>query len=248
MSWHRIVFFCLCVIVVASSCKNKGEGGDDPTGTTPISNELPPLEVKDDTPNLLLTWVDEKGDFHIVTKPADVPEAARDEVRVVVNTRNDGTGNSFYVADLRKKNADGTYPVKTMTRAQWDEKGASRRKARMEALAPPSATPPASVASSAPPVASAPPQRKVVAIVYGADWCKPCHDAARYLRQKGVAVVEKNVESSESVQQEMEKKLERAKMSGASIPVIDIMGRLMVGYSPTALDRAVENARNQKTL
>lgn len=247
MSWHRIVFVFSCVLLCASSCKNKGEGGD-PTGTTPISNELPPLEIKDDTPNLLLTWLDEKGDFHIATKPADVPEASRDAVRVVVNTRTDGTGSTFYVADLRKKNADGTYPVTTLSRAEWDEKGASRRKARMEALAPPSATAPASAASSAPPVTSAAPQRKISAIVYGADWCKPCHDAARYLRQKGVAVTEKNVESSEAVQQEMDKKLERAKMGGASIPVIDIMGRLMVGYSPTALDRAVENARNQKTL
>lgn len=248
MSWRRIVFFSLCALLAASSCKNKGEGGDDPSGTTPISNELGPLELKDDTPNLLLTWIDEKGDFHVVTKPGDVPEKARDAVRVVVTTRPDGTGKQFYVADLTKKNPDGTYPVKTMSRSEWDEKGASRRQARLEALAPPSATPPASAASSAPPVGSAPPQRKISAIVYGADWCKPCHDAARYLRQKGVAVTEKNVESSEAIQQEMDKKLERAKMGGASIPVIDIMGRLMVGYSPTALDRAVENARNQKTL
>jgi glutaredoxin len=246
MSWRRIAFLFVCLLLW-SACRSK-DGKDDPSGTTPIANELGALELRDDTPNLLLTWIDEKGDFHVVTKPADVPEKARDAVRVVVTTRPDGTGKQFWVADLTKKNPDGTYPIKSMSRAEWDEKGASRRKARLEALAPPSSTPATSGSGTAPPVASTPPQRKVVAIVYGADWCKPCHDAARYLRQKGVAVVEKNVESSEAVQAEMDKKLERAKMGGASIPVIDIMGRLLVGYSPTALDRAVENARNQKTL
>jgi len=247
MSWRRIAFLC-CFFWIWSGCHSKSDGKDDPSGTTPVSNELSALELRDDTPNLLLTWIDDKGDFHVVTKPADVPEKGRSEVRVVVTTRTDGTDKQFYVADLTKKNADGSYPIQTVSRAEWDEKGASRRKARLEALAPPSATPPASGSGVAPPSLSAPPVRKVVAIVYGADWCKPCHDAARYLRQKGVAVVEKNVESGDAVQAELDKKLERAKMSGASIPVIDIMGRLMVGFSPTALDRAVENARNQKTL
>jgi glutaredoxin len=247
MSWRRIVFLCCC-LVLWTACRSKGNGKDDPSGTTPIANELGPLELKDDTPNLLLTWIDERGDFHVVTKPADVPEKARDAVRVVQTTRPDGTGKQFWVADLTKKNPDGTYLVKTMSRSEWDEKGASRRKTRLEALAPPSSTPAGSASAGPAPVASAPATKKVYAIVYGADWCKPCHDAARYLRQKGVVVAEKNVESSEAVQQEMDKKLERAKMSGASIPVIDIMGRLLVGFSPTALDRAVENAKNQKTL
>jgi hypothetical protein len=46
----------------------------------------------------------------------------------------------------------------------------------------------------------------------------------------------------------MKRKLERAGMPGASIPVIDVMGRILIGFSPSALDRALEAARTTKPL
>jgi len=91
--------------------------------------ELPPLEIKDDTPNLLLTWIDDKGDFHVVQKPADVPVEGRKSVRVVVSTREEGTGALVYVTNLDETDANGAYRLKTMPRAEWEELGASKRKA-----------------------------------------------------------------------------------------------------------------------
>lgn len=254
--WRAVILLLVCALplLLAGACKQKSDApsGEDPTGAKPTSNELPPLALKDDTPNLLLTWIDDKGDFHVVQKIADVPEPGRGEVRVVETTREEGTGKLVYVADLSKKNPDGTYPVKVIPRTEWDEKGASRRKARLEALAPPpSASAPASASGSAGPGPAPAPKvaaNKVVAIVYGAEWCKPCHDAAAYLKQRGVTVVEKDVDADEAAQAEMQKKLERVKMQGASIPVIDVMGQILVGFSPRALERAVETARNAKTL
>jgi len=253
--WFLLLLFVL-PLLVAAACKDKQSppSGEDPTGAKPTSTELPPLEVKDDTPNLLLTWIDDKGDFHVVQKVQDVPEPGRGEVRVVSTTREEGTGKLVYVADLTKKSPDGTYPVKVMARSEWDEKGASRRKARLEALAPPpsaSAAPSALASGSAGPAPTAPPKvpaNKVVAIIYGAEWCKPCHDAAAYLKQRGVTVIEKDVDADDAAQAEMQKKLERVKMPGASIPVIDVMGQILVGFSPRALEKAVETARNAKTL
>lgn len=251
--WRSLLLLVICLLplVLAGACKGKTEppSGDDPTGTKPTSNELPPIEVRDDTAGLLLTWIDDKGDFHVVQKPADVPEAGKSEVRVVITSKEEGTGKLVYVANLGQKNADGTYPTKVIARSEWDEKGASRRKARLEALAPPpSASVAASGSASGGPAPVKAPSRKVSAIVYGAEWCKPCHDAARYLKQKGVNVTYKDVDADESAQAEMQKKLERVKMGGASIPVIDVMGQLLVGYSPRALDKAIEVAENQKTL
>src|SRR6195952_3262916 len=115
----------------------------DETGAAPQANELPPLEIKDDTANLLLTWIDDKGDFHVVQKPADVPKEGRAQVRVVVTTREEGTGKLIYVSNLDEVTPSGSYRVKTMTRAAWDELGASKRKARLEALAPSALPPPA---------------------------------------------------------------------------------------------------------
>ena len=233
------------LLAVACSCGKEEGNGADPTGAAPSANELPPLELKDDTANLLLTWIDESGDFHVVQKPSDVPEKARKEVRVVVTTREEGTGALVYVADLTRKGPDGTYAVSTITRAAWDDKGASKRKARLEALAPP---PPS--ASVTPPSAqsAAKVDGKIVAIIYGAEWCKPCHDAAAYLKKRGVTVVEKDIEDSDIAHQEMQNKLKRAGMGGASIPVIDVMGQMLVGFSPRALERAIETARSARPL
>jgi glutaredoxin len=80
--------------------------------------------------------------------------------------------------------------------------------------------------------------------VYGADWCKPCHDAERYLKSLGVAVTKKNIEESRAAQAEMQEKLARSNRAGSSIPVIDVMGKIFIGYSPQSLRQAVEAARN----
>ena len=230
-------------------CKQKpSEQTEEPKTAAPKANELPPLELRDDTANLLLTWIDDKGDFHVVMKPADVPEGRRQQVRVVVTDRSEGTGSLVYVADLSKKEQNGAYAVRTMTRNEWDELGASLRKARLETLAPPPSGAPTASAGEPQAPARKPGASKVIAIVYGAEWCKPCHDAARYLKQRGVTVIEKDIEASEATAAELRGKLERANMSGASIPIIDVMGQLLVGYSPRALDRAIATAENAKPL
>ncbi len=225
----------------------------DETGAVPELGQLPPLEVKDDTPNLLLTWIDDKGDFHVVQKPADVPKESRDPVRVVITTREEGTGKLVYVSNLNEVTPTGSYRVKTLTRAAWDELGAGKRKARLEALAPSAVAPPA---DSAPPnpgsdIAGAPKKpiaTGVSATIYGASWCKPCHDTARYLKQRGVTVIDKDIEENEVAAAEMRQKLARAGRTGSSIPVIDLMGQILVGFSPLALDQAIEAARSAKPL
>jgi glutaredoxin len=240
------------LVLLVAACKKPSSDKPDDSGTTPKAAELPPLEVKADTPNLLLTWIDDKGDFHVVQKPADVPTEGRKTVRVVVTSREEGTGKLVYVANLDETTATGAYRLKTMPRAEWEELGASKRKARLEALAP-------SAVASVPPAAGSEkpgdrrpgdraPASGVVAIVYGADWCKPCHDAERYLKQRGATVIKKDIEKNEVAADEMQKKLIKVGRGGASIPVIDVMGRILVGFSPAALEQALEAARSAKGL
>jgi glutaredoxin len=236
----------------ASACKKPSTEKSGDATTTPKASELPPLEVKADTPNLLLTWIDDKGDFHVAQKPADVPTEGRRTVRVVVTNHEEGTGALVYVANLDETTASGAYRLKTMPRAEWEELGASKRKARLEALAP-SALP---SGSSAPGDAKGPgvgaaakaSASGIVVVIYGAEWCKPCHDAERYLKQRGATVIKKNIEDNEVAAEEMQKKLARAGRSGASIPVIDIMGQIQVGFSPAALEEALATARSAKGL
>lgn len=218
---------------------------DDPRGTsasTPSAAELEPLRLRDDTPSLLLTWADAQGDFHVVQRIADVPQEARAAVRVVQTTREAGTGELVYVADLRQQRPDGTYPVETRSRAAWEEVGAARRQARLEALAPSAVPPPASASGAAP-------AGGLVVQVYGADWCKPCKDVERYLRQRGVRVEHKDIEADPLARAELERKLRASNLPAtAQIPIIDVRGRLLVGFSPSALDSALKAAEAVRAL
>jgi len=240
----------IAVLALGQACKGeeKTAGAAKADPAAPASSTLPPFTFGDNTPNLLLTWIDDKGDFHVVQKPADVPKEARKAVRVVQVEREEGTGKLVYVADLTETTPEGDYRVKTMTRAAWDELGAARRKARLEALAPSSVPAPSSSVAAAPPKSGASPLGKVTVIIYGASWCKPCHEAAAYLKARSVNVIEKDIDESDAARSEMQRKLERAGLGGAQIPVIDVMGQILIGYSPRALDRAIEAARASKPL
>jgi glutaredoxin len=208
-------------------CERKAEPHDSapaPAGEPSRGDALPPLELRDDTPGALITWVDQEGEFRVAQRPEQVPAEARGTVRVVLQNQPAGTPESVYVADLTRKAPDGTYPVRTLPRAEWDALGSERRQARIAKLAPP--------------VAAVPPGGSPV-VIYGADWCKPCHLAEDYLRERKVPVVLKDIEEDPAARDEMKTKLSAANLRDASIPVIDVGGTLLVGFSPRALDAAI---------
>jgi hypothetical protein len=57
-------------------------------------------------------------------------------------------------------------------------------------------------------------------------------------------VTKKNIEESRAAQAEMREKLSRVNRTGSGIPVIDVMGKIFVGYSPGPLKQAVDAARH----
>src|SRR5450631_3013361 len=107
VSMTRWLILLIVVLVVIGGCKKK-------SGTA--TSDEPTIVVRDSTEGLLLTWVDDKGDFHVEQKVSDVPMMGRDAVRVVDPNKDEGTHEgSVVVVDLRQARADGTYSVTTMT-------------------------------------------------------------------------------------------------------------------------------------
>jgi glutaredoxin len=213
----------------------------DPLDEAPASPAakatLPPFELRDETPEVFFTWVDAQGDFHVVNKIADVPAASREVVRVADRAHNRGIGEMLYVADLRQKRPDGTYAVRTMTRTQWDELGASKRKARMETVA-------RELAQRAPPTTSSPGVAAVNVVLYVAEWCGVCRKAESYLKSIGVKFILKDIEKEPDARRELGAKLSRAHMpSSSSVPVIDVGGEILEGFDPRAVDRALRKAQ-----
>ena len=202
--------------------------------------------VRPDSDDLLLTWIDDKGDFHVETRASDVPLMGRDTVRVVEPDREAPAGDDVVVADFRQTGADGAYPVRTMGRTDFEAIAVARRKQAgptLAAAAPPSAAA-ADPASQAAAQGAEPtkPSTRAVVIIYGAEWCGACHDAARYLRRKGVAYIEKDIEKEPDAAREMQQKLASRGLRGGSIPVIDVRGKVMVGFDPGQIDAALGQA------
>ena len=229
----------------AAGCSHKKDDGTTPTGE---QKRLPSLTISDDTPDLMLTWIDEKGEPHVEIHPADVPAQGRAMVRVIVSDREDGTKDAFYVADLTHKGADGTYSTQTMSRRAWEAEIEKRRTEYLAKMAPPPPPGPASGGPPNGPLLPGPgdkaPSAGLTVVIYGASWCHPCHEAQDYLKSKGIAVVMKDIEESPGAAAEMRQKLERSGQRGGSIPVIDVGGQIIVGYSSGALDRALARAKS----
>ena len=73
-------------------------------------------------------------------------------------------------------------------------------------------------------------------VIYSADWCPACVKAKRYLESNGYEYEERNVD-------EPRYKEELIKISGGrSIPVIDVDGTILKGFSPQRLEQAISEA------
>jgi glutaredoxin len=234
-----------CALLVSFATASLGVAGSacKRTHAAVTTNADTPLpSVRADTENLLLTWIDDKGDFHVETRVADVPMMGRDAVRVVDPNRDDNTqGDRVVVVDLREARPDGTYPVRTMSRVDFEALAVARREKTgptMASAAPaepsPSGAPPPPESSSTTRAAA-----RAAVVIYGAEWCGACHEAARYLRRKGIPYVEKDVEKDSGAAREMQAKLTKNGLRTGSIPVIDVRGRIMVGFNPADIDAAL---------
>jgi glutaredoxin len=217
----------MLVALLSGGCRRKEAPGTDGAA-------LP--SVTDASSDLILTWIDERGEFHVEQRAADVPPGARDVVRVADPAHAPPEGR-VYVADLRNARPDGTYPVQAMEREAFEALAVERRKKHGGVLA---ASPPRESAETGngPEEQGSPAERPSV-IIYGASWCGPCHQAAAYLKSKGVAFVERDIEEDGSAAREMQAKLAKAGKRGGSIPVLDVRGKILVGFDPGAVETAL---------
>ena len=176
----------------------------------------PPFAVRGDLSGLMLTYFDAEG-VHTTEHLSDVPEPARALVRVdsLRMAPDDRDPDAVYVADLRAPGEGGNYVVRRMTRESFET---AAREARPE---------PVAVATSD------------EVVVFGASWCGACRQAEAYLRERNVPFVEHDIEREPDARADMQRRARAAGITANGIPIIDIRGRVMQGFDPGAVDRAL---------
>ncbi len=80
------------------------------------------------------------------------------------------------------------------------------------------------------------PRARPPVVLYGTSWCGYCKAAARWLRQRGVDFVERDIEKDEAAAAELERKKRASGRSGSGVPWIDVGGTLIQGFDRRALE------------
>ena len=233
------------LVVLVGVCKKGAPPSPPPTARA----ELPPLDVSKDSA-LLFTHVEPSGNFATTDKADSVPGIARRLVRVIdpakgVAERRDTT--SVYVIDLRELLANGKAQARAMSREAF-ETGALAQlpPGASSALAGPhgpplpdeprEAGPDAGIAGQGP--AGGPP----VVILYGTPWCGACKAARQYLSSKHIPFTYKDVENDPSAARELQTKAARLGIPADRVPILDVRGRLLVGFDRARLEALLGDA------
>jgi glutaredoxin len=196
--------------------------------------------VKKDAP-WLFTYVDEKGEFTTVDKPDGVPAGARRLVRVVDPSQGDRDRHdttNVYVVDVNELLRTGKATARPLSRAAFETGAIAQLPPGASSLL--SERPPTSdggAEPAAPSAAGAP-----VVTVYGASWCGACREAKHYLSQRKIPFVEKDVERDPAAARELHEKAARFGIPTDRIPILDVRGRLLVGFDQARLEALLGEA------
>lgn len=91
-----------------------------------------------------------------------------------------------------------------------------------------------------PTVGRAEPHSDIKVLLYMTDWCPYCKKAREYINSIGADLTEYNVDKDKDRRKEM-----LVKSGGAKgVPLIDIEGTIIRGFSPAAIDSAIEKRKS----
>ncbi len=225
----------VALALIASCGKAEPEGQQ----VAPLAVPAPP-PVGDAAGSFVLRYfAPASGQLVQVKAATEVPQGARGQVLV---TFDDPAlqGPWLYVADLSQKQGDH-YAVRSVDRQELEKQVAtSQAKPAVVPAAAGGEAGAVAAAAAAPAVAAAAPKGDVV--IFRTAWCGYCKKAAEYLRLKGVAYVEKDLERDAGAREDM---MARAKQAGVGpdrlqgVPILSVRGKIINGFDRNAIDRAL---------
>jgi arsenate reductase-like glutaredoxin family protein len=81
-----------------------------------------------------------------------------------------------------------------------------------------------------------------VVTLYGASWCNACKAAREYLRARRIPFADRDIERDEAAARELRAKAKRLGIAADRIPVLDVRGRLLIGFDKARLEALLGEA------
>ncbi|MBN2493531.1 MAG: glutaredoxin family protein [Deltaproteobacteria bacterium] len=227
MRW-RFVWPALIVWIALGACPD-----DEPPRAPPDKPEdFAPIQITDQAEHILYTYMLADGSFETVERASAVPAEARDQVIVVdtrLSPRERKSGQVLYIADLKKKNEDGTYSYSLVSRFKF-ERDLVRDPSAASGVLPPEC-------------AELPPSPRDRVIMYATSWCGVCRAAAVFLEKEGIPFERKDVEIDPAAQRELACKALKAGKRLSGVPVFDLAGELLLGFDRDMIVRLAGRLR-----
>ncbi len=223
----------LASAMLLSSCPDCARGGAD-GGAKP-----PAPAVRDDSADLSFFWFDSTGAVHRVERISDVPLAARDRVLVQPLDPQKATGAWAFVADLRRAGTDGRFPVQVLTREAYSNEVRARMAAGRPAPTTAASTGAAAAGAGGSAQAKAPPSPPLPAaekrvVIYVTQACPYCRRAREWMTKVGIPFVERDIEQDAAAARWV-----MQNTGSTAVPVFQVGARVLQGFNPDALRRAV---------
>lgn len=154
----------------------------------------------------LLTYYDDEG-LHLAENIDAVPQPSRAFVRVESKDPSERIAGYVWVADLT------TNKTKLMKRSEFEAQVGEQTGAA-KALEEPA----------------------INIVLYGTDWCGVCKQAAKHFKANNIPFIEKNIEEDRDAYKEMMSKSRAQGLSPTGVPVIDVNGTILTGFSPERIE------------
>jgi glutaredoxin len=234
------------VLVAGLACRKQAPEAP-PSGTA-----LPALEV-DLKGKWLYTYADDEGRFVTTDDLEKVPPSSRHLVRVIDPGRRAperGDIVAVYVVNANELARSGKVTARILSREAF-ETGA------LAQLPPGESSPlpgegagegdrpragPEDPAAATPPVARTPTGEPAVVTLYGTAWCGACKAARSYLAGRKIPFADKDVEKDPAAARELQQKARRLGISADRVPILDVRGRLLIGFDKARFEALLGEA------
>jgi glutaredoxin len=176
--------------------------------------------------DLSFVYADLGGALRDVRSAQSVPISSRRVVRVIDPTfaRADQTDyDQVYVVDLSAP-PGGRLIAKPMSRFEFERRALAALPAGQGSFVR---------APSAEPERAAPHDR---VIVYRTSWCAACKQLEQHLNERRVPFVAHDIEKDPIAAEEMAAKAVGAGAEASRVPVVDVRGRVLIGFDPQRVD------------